>query len=159
MNDNIFAINEDLLTYQAHRLQELIAEMLKCCEDRKVYESGKFALPYAELKCLLLFDGQRYLTVTDIAQKLEVAKSRVTKIINGLKEKQLVSEIDDPKDARIKLISLTPAGHIRSDEIAAFQRGLYRTILLQVDADERNHVLSKLELLRSAMEAVKEDLV
>jgi len=28
-----------------------------------------------------------------------------------------------------------------------------------VDADERNHVLSKLELLRSAMEAVKEDLV
>ena len=159
MNENIFAINEDLLTYQTHRLQELIAEMLKCCEDRKVYESGKFALPYAELKCLLLFDGQRYLTVTDIAQKLEVAKSRVTKIINGLKEKQLVSEIDDPKDARIKLISLTPAGHIRSDEIAAFQRGLYRTILLQVDADERNHVLSKLELLRSAMEAVKEDLV
>ena len=159
MNENISAINEDLLTYQAHRLQGLIDEMLKCCEDRKVYESGKFELPYAELKCLLLFDGQRYLTVTDIAQKLEVAKSRVTKIINGLKKKQLVSEINDPKDARIKLISLTPAGHIRSDEIAAFQRGLYRTILLQVDADERNHVLSKLELLRSSMEAVKEDLV
>jgi DNA-binding MarR family transcriptional regulator len=159
MNDKIFAINEDLLTYQAHRLQELIAEMLKCCEDRKVYESGKFALPYAELKCLLLFDGQRYLTVKDIAQKLEVAKSRVTKIASGLKEKQLVEEIDDPKDARIKLISLTPAGHTRFNEIAAFQRELYRTLLLQVDADERKHVLSKLELLRSAMEAVKEDLV
>ena len=159
MNDNIFAINEDLLTYQAHRLQELIAEMLKCCEDRKVYESGKFALPYAELKCLLLFDGQRYLTVTDIAQKLEVAKSRVTKLVNGLKEKQLVAEIDDPKDARIKLISLTPAGHTRFNEIAAFQRDLYRTLLLQIDTDERNHVLSNLELLRSAMEAVKEDLV
>ena len=159
MNEITSAINEDLLTYQAHRLQDLIAEMLKCCEDRKVYESGKFALPYAELKCLLLFDGQRYLTVTDSAQKLEVAKSRVTKIVNGLKEKRLVEEIDDPKDARIKLISLTPAGHTRFNEIAAFQRGLYRTLLLQVDADERKHVLSKLELLRSAMEAVKEDLV
>jgi len=159
MNEKTFAINEDFLTYQAHRLQELIAEMLKCCEDRKVYESGKFALPYAELKCLLLFDGQRYLTVTDIAQKLEVAKSRVTKLVNGLKEKQLVAEIDDPKDARIKLISLTPAGHTRFNEIAAFQRDLYRTLLLQIDTDERNHVLSNLELLRSAMEAVKEDLV
>ena len=159
MNDITSAINEDLLTYQAHRLQELITEMLKCCEDRKVYESGKFALPHAELKCLLLFDGQRYLTVTDIAQKLEVAKSRVTKLVNGLKEKQLVAEINDPKDARIKLISLTQAGHTRFDEIAAFQRELYRTLLLQVDADERNHVLSNLELLRSAMEAVKEDLV
>ena len=139
MNEKTFAINEDFLTYQAHRLQELIAEMLKCCEDRKVYESGKFALPYAELKCLLLFDGQRYLTVTDIAQKLEVAKSRVTKLVNGLKEKQLVAEIDDPKDARIKLISLTPAGHTRFNEIAAFQRDLYRTLLLQIDTDERNH--------------------
>ena len=159
MNKKTLAINEDLLTYQAHRLQELIAEMLKCCEDRKVYESGKFSLPHAELRCLLLFDGQRYLTVTDIAQKLEVAKSRVTKLVSGLKEKQLVAEIDDPKDARIKLISLTPAGHTRFNEIAAFQRELYRTILLQVDVDERKHVLSNLELLRSAMEAVKEDLV
>ena len=159
MNDKTFAFNEDLLTYQAHRLQGLIAEMLKCCEDRKFYESGKFAMPNAELKCLLLFDGQRYLTVTDIAQKLEVAKSRVTKLVNGLKEKQLVAEIDDPKDARIKLISLTPAGHTRFNEIAAFQRDLYRTLLLQIDTDERNHVLSNLELLRSAMEAVKEDLV
>ena len=159
MNKITFAINEDLLTYQAHRLQELIAEMLKCCEDRKIYESGKFLLPHAELKCLLLFDGQRYLTVTDIAQKLEVAKSHVTKLVNGLKEKQLVEEIDDPKDARIKLISLTHAGHTRSNEIAAFQRELYRTLLLQMDADERNYVLSNLELLRSAMEAVKEDFV
>jgi DNA-binding MarR family transcriptional regulator len=110
MNKKSFAVNEDLLTYQAHRLQELISEMLKCCEDRKVYESGKFSLPYAELKCLLLFDGQRYLTVKDIAQKLEVAKSRVSKLVNGLKEKQLVTEIHDPMDARIKLISLTSDG-------------------------------------------------
>ena len=159
MNNNTLPINEDLLTYQAHRLQELIAEIVKCCEDRKVYESGKFELPYAELKCLLLFDGQRYLTVKDIAQKLEVAKSRVTKLVNGLKEKRLVAEIDDPMDARVKLISLTPEGYIRFSEIAEFQRELYRTLLLQVDTDERQHVLSNLELLRSAMEAVKEDLV
>jgi len=159
MNDKTFAFNEDLLTYQAHRLQGLIAEMLKCCEDRKFYESGKFAMPNAELKCLLLFDGQRYLTVTDIAQKLEVAKSRVTKLVNGLKEKQLVEEINDPKDARIRLISLTPTGHTRFKKIVAFQRELYRTLLLQVDEDKRNYMLSNLELLRSAMEAVKKDLV
>jgi len=159
MNDKTSAINEELLTYQAHRLQDLIAEMLKCCEDRKVFESGKFALPHAELKCLLLFDRQRYLTVKDIAQRLEVAKSRVTKLVNSLNEKGLVAKIDDPKDARIKLISLTPAGHERYKEIEAFQRELYRAILMQVGADERKIMLSNLELLRSAMEAVKEGLV
>lgn len=159
MNKKSAKINEELLRYQAERLQDLINEMLQCCDDRKLYESQRFNLPYAELKCLMLFKGERYLTVKGIAQKLDVAKSRVTKIINGLIEKGLVEQIDDPKDARIRLISLTRAGQKKSEEIEAFQSGLYREILLHLNDDERKDMLSYLELLRSAMEAVKEQLV
>jgi DNA-binding MarR family transcriptional regulator len=158
MNNISTAINEELLRYQAKRLQDLIAEMLRCCEDRKLYESGRFGLPYSELKVLMLFDGERYLTVKGIAQKLEVAKSRVTKLIDGLRNKGLVEEIEDPKDARVKLISLTPKGQRKSKEIGALQQELHRKILLQMDPEERKHMLSYLELLRSAMEAVKEEL-
>ena len=159
MNKKSAKINEELLRYQAERLQDLINEMLQCCDDRKLYESQRFNLPYAELKCLMLFKGERYLTVKGIAQKLDVAKSRVTKIVNGLIEKGLVEQIDDPKDARIRLISLTRAGQKKSEEIEAFQSGLYREILLHLNNDERKDMLSYLELLRSAMEAVKEQLV
>jgi len=159
MNEISIAINEELLRYQAQRLQDLIAEMLKCCEDRKLYESERFGLPYAESKCLMLFDGERYLTVKGISQSLDVAKSRVTKLVTGLIEKGLVEQIGDPKDARIKLISLTPKGQKKSEQIAAFQTELYRKILLQMGADERKNMLSYLELLRAAMEAVKKDLV
>jgi DNA-binding MarR family transcriptional regulator len=158
MNQLAGKVNEELLDYQALRLQGLIGEMLQCCEDRKFFETEKFGLPYAELKCLLLFGGERYLTVKGIAQKLDVAKSRVTKIVNGLMKKGLVRQIDDPGDGRIKLISMTPAGQEKSQEIAAFQRELHRQILLRLDADERKGVFSYLELLRSAMEAVKEHL-
>ncbi|NIN01809.1 MAG: MarR family transcriptional regulator, partial [candidate division Zixibacteria bacterium] len=93
--------------------------------------------PAAELKCLMLFEGERYLTVKGIAQKLEVAKSRVTKIVNGLIGKGLVAQIDDPEDGRIRLISLTSAGQKKSDEIDAFQKEIHRKILLQMDGDER----------------------
>jgi DNA-binding MarR family transcriptional regulator len=158
MNKLADKVNEDLLSYQALRLQELIGEMLQCCEDRKFFETEKFGLPYAELKCLLLFGGERYLTVKGIAQKLDVAKSRVTKIVNGLMKKGLVRQIDDPDDGRVRLISLTPAGQEKAQEIAAFQRELHYQILLRLDADERKGVFSSLELLRSAMEAVKEQL-
>jgi len=158
MNEISTAINEELLRYQAQRLQDLIAEMLRCCEDRKIYESSRFGLPYSELKVLMLFDGERYLTVKGIAQKLEVAKSRVTKLINGLSKKGLVEQIEDPKDARVKLISLTPKGLGKSKEIGALQQALHRKILLQMDPEERKNMLSCLELLRSAMEAVKEEL-
>jgi len=159
MNELSTAINEELLLYQAQRLQGLIAEMLKCCEDRKLYESRKFNLPHAELKCLMLFDGERYLTVKGIAQRLEVAKSRVTKIVNGLIEKGLVEQTDDPRDARIRLINLTLTGQRKSTEIDAFQKEIHRKILLQMRPDERKNALSYLELFRSAMEAVKQELV
>jgi DNA-binding MarR family transcriptional regulator len=103
----------------------------------------------------MLFDGERYLTVKGIARRLDVAKSRVTKIVNGLIEKGLVKQIDDPGDARIRLISLTPKGEKESDEIAACESESHRKILLEIGPDERKDVLSHLEVLRSGMEAVK----
>ena len=159
MNEKDSKINSDLLEYQTLRLQGLITEVIQCCEDRKLFESQKFGLPYSELKCLMLFNGERYLTVTRMAEKLEVAKSRVTKLINGLVPKALVQSVDDPKDARIKLLSLTPEGRKKSSEIEGFQREIHRKLLLQMGAEERKKVISNLEGLRSAMEAVKEQLV
>ncbi len=158
MNENESKINEELIDYQTLRLQVLISEMLQCCEDRRIYESQKLGLPHAEVKCLMLFNGERYLTVKGIAQKLDVTKSRVTKITNGLVDKGLANRIDDPNDARVKLISLTSVGGKKSAEINAFHRSIHREILLQMSTDERKQVLSRMELLRSSMEAVKEQL-
>ncbi len=152
-------INEDLLEYQTLRLKDLIAEMIGCCEDRKLYETKRFGLPYAELKCLMLFNGERYLTVKGIAQKLDVAKSRVTKLVDGLLRKGFLERISDPKDARVKLISVSPDGEQISGRIEAFHREIHREILIQMDDDQRKRMLSYLETLRSAMEAVKERLV
>jgi DNA-binding MarR family transcriptional regulator len=156
MNDLAPRVSEDLLEYQIQRLQDLIMELMDCCENRKIHETGKFNLPYAELRCLRLFRGERYLTVKGIAQKLGVAKSRVTKLINGLFEKRLVNRIDDPEDARIRLISLSGKGKVVADEIEGFEQAIFREMLIQIDTQERKTVLDSLETLRSAMEAVKD---
>ncbi len=159
MNDKSTRKTADFLTYQTSRLRSLIQEIIQCCDDRKLFESKKFILPYAELKCLMLFNGKGYLTVKNIAQSLDVAKSRVTKLICGLTEKGLVESIDDPKDGRIKIIRLTRSGKKKVEEIEAFQRDIHRKILAQFTSEERKSVLSRLELLRSAMEAVKGQFV
>ncbi|RPI76719.1 MAG: MarR family transcriptional regulator [Desulfobacteraceae bacterium] len=155
MNYNT-ANNEDLLKYQTDRLKDLIAELLKCCDERKIYEIERFNLPQAELKSLLFFGNERYLTVTGIAQKMDVAKSRITKIIGSLAQKGLVKQMSDPQDTRIKLISLTQAGREIAQKIEAFQSDIFRQILLNLGVDERKTTLASLEMLRSAMEAVKE---
>ncbi|MDH7499822.1 MAG: MarR family winged helix-turn-helix transcriptional regulator [candidate division NC10 bacterium] len=150
---------DPLLIYQAQKLQDLIRQIVECCEDRKLYETQRFGLPYAEIRCLVLFQGERYLTVKGIAQKLEVAKSRVTKIVDGLIERGLVKRMGDPKDARFKLVSLTPEGLRKSEEIESFHRHLHYQILAQLDPAERRELLSHLDSLRAAMEAVKTELM
>ena len=159
MNDIDHKVNQDLLEYQTDRIQHLIKEMVECCNDRKFYESNKFSLPYAEINCLMLFAGERYLTVKVMAEKLDVAKSRVTKLIKGLMDKGLIDQIDDPRDGRIRLISLSPKGQQLSRQIEAFQKDIHRQLLLHMEPTQRKNALTYLESLRSAMEAVKEKLV
>ena len=156
MNDITHQPNADLLDYQTGRLQDLIGQIIDCCEDRRLYESQKFGVPFAELRCLLLFNGERYLTVKGISQRMDVAKSRVTKIIDSLIEKGLVERFGDPRDSRIKLISLTTQGQTLSEQAKAFHGEIHRNLLLHLAEEERKNILSELEKLRSAMEAVKE---
>jgi DNA-binding MarR family transcriptional regulator len=144
--------------YEASRMKNLIEEISFCCQERISYQSKKFELTPAELRSLLLFKDERYLTVTALAQRLEVSKSRVTKILDGLLKKKMVHRIDDPEDARIKLISLTPAGQKKTKEIDGFMTDLHHHLVLTLKPEDRKSVLASLEMLRASMEVVKERL-
>ncbi|ROQ90909.1 MarR family winged helix-turn-helix transcriptional regulator [Desulfosoma caldarium] len=155
MNDKNFT-RDDYFRFQVQRFQALMQEVVRCCEGRAADLSKKFGLPDAELRCLMLFREDKYLTAKGIALKMDVAKSRVTKIVNGLLDKGLVQCIDDPADGRIKLISLTPKGRAKCDEMAAFITALHEMILQELEPEERTQVLRVLERLRTSMEAVKQ---
>ena len=107
----------------------------------------------------MLFGDERYLTAKSISQKLDVAKSRVTKITTGLIKEGLVETIDDPKDRRIKLIGLIPKGQRESKELGAVTTKLHQKLLLEFEPEQRKMVLSCLEVLRSGMEVVKRQRV
>ncbi len=144
--------------YQVVRLKELITDVVKCCEDRRIYEHSRFGLPYAELRCLMLFDGEHYLTVKSIARRMGVAKSRVTKIVEQLMHKGYLGKIDDPADARVKLIGLTASGRAKVRKVDDFYREIHREVLLSIQEPDRSALLSYLEMLRGAMESVKDRL-
>jgi DNA-binding MarR family transcriptional regulator len=147
-----------VIEYQANKLQELISELHNCCKERYTKEAKAFKMPQAELRCLMLFEGHKYLTGIQIAGLLEVAKSRATVIIESLEKKRLVQRSQDPNDARVKLISLTPAGQRKVREIEEFMFSLHQQLLDHIDPAQRPGVINALETLRSSMEAVKAQL-
>jgi len=120
------------------------------------YQSERFNLPDAELRCLVLFGEERYLTSKGIAYKMNLVKSRVSRIIDGLIRKELIQRIKDPGDSRISLLSLTAKGQEKLDEINSFMEDIHSRVLQQMAPDQRKTVLTNLEILKASMEAVKE---
>jgi DNA-binding MarR family transcriptional regulator len=155
MNDVNNTNDVRVLEYQANKLQELIGELHNCCKERYTKEAKAFNMPQAELRCLMLFEGHKYLTGIEIAGLLEVAKSRATVITENLEKKGFVQRSPDPNDARVKLISLTPAGQKKVREIEEFMFSLHQQLLGNIDPTQRPAVISALETLRSSMEAIK----
>jgi len=149
----------DISNYQLKQFQELISKLFQCCQERMQYQSEKFDLPDAEIRCLQLFGEERYLTAKGIAYKMNVVKSRVSKIIDGLIKKQLIQRIKDPEDSRISLLSLTPKGQNKLKDINVFLEDIHHQVLLQMAPDQRKAVLTNLDLLKASMESIKEMLV
>jgi DNA-binding MarR family transcriptional regulator len=145
--------------YQLKQFQELILKLFQCCQERMQYQCERFGLPDAEFRCLMLFGEERYLTAKGIALKMNVVKSRVSKIIEGLLKKKLIQRIKDPGDSRISLLSLTSKGHEKLNDINYFLNDVHKQALLQITPDQRKTVLTNLDILKASMEAVKEMMV
>lgn len=142
--------------YQLEQFQELIAKLFQCCQERIQYQCDRFDLPDAELRCLLLFRQERYLTASGIALKMNVVKSRVTKIIEGLAKRRYIQKLKDPEDSRVTLLSLTAAGQKKIAEIDGFLKEVHQEVLSRVHPDQRTTMLANLELLKTAMQSVKD---
>ncbi|MBW1724592.1 MAG: MarR family transcriptional regulator, partial [Deltaproteobacteria bacterium] len=121
----------EISDYQIQQFQTLVTKLFQCCQERAQYQCERFQLPDAGLRCLLLFGEERYLTSKGIAYKMNVVKSRVTKIVNGLVKKKLIQRIPDPEDSRITLLSLTADGQKKLNEINEFYDFVNHQVLLQ----------------------------
>jgi DNA-binding MarR family transcriptional regulator len=141
---------------QLRQFQLIMTKLLQCCNERMQYQSERFNVPDAELRCLVLFEGERYLTPKGISNRMNVVKSRVTKIINGLIKKNLVQKIKDPGDSRITLLSLTSQGQKKLNDILEFNNCIHEEVLIAMEPEQRKIMLTNLDILKASMESARE---
>lgn len=159
MNFNSSDRQTDPTRQQIDRLRRIVADIVHCCQDRTMFEARAFDLPQAEIRCLSLFMGERYLTAKEIAARLDVGKSRVTKLVDELIGRELMEKTDDPTDGRIKLLSLTRTGRAKLEQVDAFVHRVHGRVLENMEPQQRTTVLAALEQLHTAMETVREELL
>ena len=60
--------------------------------------------------CILNYFQQQHITMSELAEKLDITKQQLSKIINDLEQKQFVERIHDTKNRRRVYIQITQAG-------------------------------------------------
>ncbi len=155
MNENL---KEPVGQKELEAFRQAMSKLMQCCQEQTGYRCERFLLNDAEQRLLLHFGDERYFTAKGLARKLNVAKSRITKIVSGLAAKGLLTRAPDPADSRYHLLSLTPEGRRRRDELESFLQGLHAEILARLEPMERKELVSALERLRLTMEAIRDKL-
>lgn len=147
-----------LAARQSRRLQDTVENLFACCQARIALQSERFDLPPAALRALIALGENRYLAPGELGRRLGVTKSRITAVSTQLLRRGLIDKQRDPVDARVSLLSLTPAGRRVRDDVREFMAGLFQSILDRVEPPQREAVLAALEALRHCMDAVRRDL-
>jgi len=129
-------------------------ELNKRCHERMRAQCDLFGVNEAELRCLRLFENQRYMTPKDIAAALGVVKSRVTKILEGLEKKGLAQRMPDPGDSRVVLFSLTALGREKWETARGHVQAVNASILARLSESQRVELLAALAMLKASMDAV-----
>lgn len=129
-------------------------DLNRLCHERSRAQCDFFGVNEAELRCLRLFENQRYMASRDIAAALGVVKSRVTKIVGGLERRGLVQRMPDPGDSRVVLFSLTPLGRGKSETAREHVAAVNTAMLSRLSESQRAALLAALAMLKVSMDSV-----
>jgi len=134
-------------------LMEVLQKLSSNHSRLESIRAGKLKLNVSEARCLLAFDHQRYVTVKSLARSLNLVKSRVVRIIDGLAAKNLVERHPDPQDGRICLISLTAGGRNKLTELSECCEECFENLWVNFDHPQKRQLIGAMEDFAIHMDA------
>jgi DNA-binding MarR family transcriptional regulator len=98
-----------------------------------------------------LSDGS--LRQSELVERLGLAKSTVSRLIDNLEGRGFVQRLDVPGDARGVTVELSRSGRAAAERLARARAERMRTLLDAVPVDRRVDVVAALEILEEAARA------
>lgn len=98
------------------------------------------------------------LAQNDLGQRLNLAKSTVSRLIDKLVSKGLVRRARSGGDGRVSVLALTEAGETTAEQLAEARRAKFAGVLDAIPSSSREQVLEALELLVQAMRSSTESV-
>ena len=145
---------------QAETLADLTLGLVGCCQRKQERIAERAHLSLSEFKCLRAFRNDSELSVKDIAHRMSLTSSRLTRIIDGLVKKRYVTRHIDPHDRRIINVRLTKQGETISRKVTNDCTHVYEQVLEHIDPKDHDRIISAVdqlwEVLQQRTEFVEE---
>jgi DNA-binding MarR family transcriptional regulator len=135
----------------AERLAELTFELLEECQEKREQIANSVGLTVGEFKVMRVFRSNEVLSVGTVADRLELSSSRLTRIIDGLVQKGIVSRETSPDDRRIMELRLTDKGRKLERVLKERYVNTHAQIIALLPEGTPPAVVFAMEKLRDAM--------
>lgn len=133
----------------------MLREIVDCCQEGEAIQSQIYNLTPAETRVLVAIHYHNCHTTAELAERLFVAKSRITRIIDDLVKKGIAQRSEDPTDRRICLVKLTARGDLLSKRLTDFILLLHGEVLRTLPEGYHPQTLAMLGALKEAMNSVR----
>ncbi len=136
----------------AERLADLTFSLLARCQEKEAWLAEKHGLFQAELKCLRLFGSDESLNNKQLAKRMNLSESRLTRLIDGLIGRGYMKREIAQKDRRNMRIFLSRRGKILTNKLNKASIDLHSEILQDIDVSQHEPLITAMEHLQLATE-------
>jgi DNA-binding MarR family transcriptional regulator len=140
--------NKKLLS---ERLAELTFDLLENCQQKQEKLAKSLNLTVSEFKTLRLLKKDQFISVGELAKKMGLSNSRLTRIIDGLVSKEVIKREINSDDRRVMEVTLTTEGIRMAESVKEKYYQSQSDIIEGIPKDKATQMLNSLEILKSAI--------
>ncbi len=132
-------------------LREKLRQLERELDDRFRSDSGCCGLTLAQCHTLLEIGNKGEISLVELASRLSLDTSTLSRTINGLVILGLVNRLANEKDRRYISISLTDQGRKVFDEIEKTFNDYFSSVLELIPVEKREVVVESISLFSDAL--------
>lgn len=136
----------------ASNLADLTFRLLASCHEKEERLAKNHGLTQAEFRCLRLIQAGENINNREIAERMKLSASRLTRIIDGLVQKGYVMREIEPTDRRNMRVYLSAKGVEFVQRLNGDYIDIHKEILADIDIEQHKPLINAMTHLLSALE-------
>lgn len=132
-------------------IEELLRNVGTILKKRGRDILSNFDITPPQLDALLVLREFGELTMGELCQKMFLACSTATDLIDRMERNGLIERVRDTADRRVIRLRVLPKGSSVIDEVLEARRGYLATILSEIDVADKERLIQSLEQLNYLM--------